>query len=154
MWDSISNIISFVGYVFAFWMLWRGFDHVVHRASNRRSKDKVPQCNHCLEYEKQIKDLQQRTRNAEDKAREKHQMDAITEEALAIGQLNIASKTEIEEIEGIGPVKAAKILSHRPFFSWVHFSGVESSSRNAIFRWAKRRLGLPHHPQPRHQYRR
>lgn len=145
MWPIISAIIQFVGYVFAFWLMWRVFDGVLHITK----KPKNGECPECVRYEKQIRDLNQRTRNAEQQAKEKHQLDAIAEEAVALGQLNIASQIEIEEISGIGPIKAAKIISHRPYFSWVHFKGVEPSSKNAILRWAKLRLGLIR-PRPRH----
>jgi DNA uptake protein ComE-like DNA-binding protein len=150
MWDIVSSIIQFVGYVFAFWLMWRVLDGLVHRASKKKKEKE--ECSHCLEYEKQIRDLQQRTRLAEQKSKEKYTMEAAAEEAIAIGQLNIASKTEIEEIDGVGPVRAAKIIAHRPYFSWVHFDGIESRSsvRNAIFRWSKERIGLVHRPQPRH----
>lgn len=137
----IGYTLQFIGYVFAFWLLWRFFDGLIHYRSNRK-KPEVPHCRHCVEYEKQIKNLQQQIRRAEGQLRDKQKLDTIAEEAIALGQLNVASLTEIKEIYGIGMVKAAKIITHRPYFSWDHFNGIEGSSKSSILCWAKKRIGL------------
>ena len=139
MWSITNVIIQFVGYVFAFWLIWRVLDVLTHRAT--RKKPEVSHCSHCIEYEKQIKNLQQQIRRAEGQLKEKHKLDAIAEEAIALGQLNVASITEIKEIYGIGMIKAAKIIAHRPYFSWDHFNNIESSSKSVVLSWAKKRIG-------------
>lgn len=146
MWPVVSSIIQFVGYVFAFWGMWKLFDAVVHGFK----KPAVGDCSDCRNYERMIANLKTELRRAENKAAYGHKLDRLAEEAIAVGQINIASQEEIEQIFGIGPVKAAEIIrkrdqwdiNHRGFPSWTHFTQTENCCRNAIVSWAKQRIGL------------
>jgi hypothetical protein len=152
IWPTISMVSSFIGYVFAFWAIWQLFDILLHKMGILKSaKSPTPHCPHCIEYEKEITNVQKQVRAALLKASEaeriKHKLDAVAEEAIAISQLNLASQAELEEIDGIGPIRAEKIIRNRPYTSWDHFEVIESrhpsNIKTAIFRWAKERVGLP-----------
>tara|TARA_Y100000034_G_C6645647_1_gene282413 strand:+ start:142 stop:603 length:462 start_codon:yes stop_codon:yes gene_type:complete len=145
MWAIVSTVIQFVGYVFAFWLMWRLFDRVLHKAKHG---DLV--CHQCGKYKIEIVGLNAKLERSESRNHEKHRLDKIAEEAIAVGQINLASQAEIEEINGIGPVRAANIITHRPYKNWSHLQayGQVSSCRHAVIKWAKERVGLNVVPAP------
>lgn len=132
MWKTVEIIVHFIGYASSFWLIWKILDHLFHKV---KKKSPELECPHCF-------DNRIRVNRLEVEFREATKMNVAVEEAIALGQLNVATQAEIEKIYGIGHVKAAKIVEQRPFRTWQDFRKIEPSYKNNIVRWAKNRLTM------------
>ena len=131
----LDMIFRFMGYTFAFWIAWKCFDSIYYKI-----KGDTGSCYPCGKKSLEIIRL-----NAlvEKLTREKKEMESTNsfqekDEIIAIKILNVAGQSTIEDIYGIGPIKAKRIVESRPFYSYKDVERVVPGLRSDIIVWAKR----------------
>jgi len=131
----LDMIFQFMGYTFAFWMAWKVFDGIYHRL-----KGDVGSCYPCGKKGLEIIRLNALVKRL---TREKKEMESTNsfqekDEIIAIKILNVAGQGTIEDIYGIGPMKAKRLVEARPFYSYKDVEKVVPGFRSTIIAWAKR----------------
>lgn len=116
---------QFLGYVGAFWLIWKFLDHAYHTWKG----DVKTGCSECDIRERKLRkanqlneDLSRRNASLVQeldncKGTVKRQTDPDTHKCdyRLIHQLNVASEKNLEGIYGVGPKKAKLIVQRRPF---------------------------------------
>ena len=137
----ITEVMSFLGYVFCFWILWRFFDLAVHYWWP--VKPKINQdCISCVRLEGMLKNAETDLNYAHG---QKERADRLESKLAAwrkfvptlVDFMNKATAEELLAISNIGRVRVGKILSNRPYktFNDVYKIGISRHDINAILKY-------------------
>ena len=153
----MNVIFQFLGYTFAFWMAWKVWDKIYHVV--RGDPPPPTGCSSCNRREGEIQGLQEKNESLELENEElgrrnksfgeelakkrpsrnlEVQLYRERDELLAIKILNVAGEGTLNDIYGIGPVKAKRIMEARPFYSWKDVEKTVPGFKRYIITWAKK----------------
>ena len=138
----LDMIFQFLGYTFAFWIMWKLFDKIYHHIRG----DVQTGCPGCDRQEIKIIGLkaevdtliQEREAGSSRRGRRIEEARKDKDELLAIKILNTAGEGTLEDIYGIGPVKTKLIMNARPFYSWQDVEKTVPGFKRYIISWSKK----------------
>lgn len=134
-----AAFMSFLGYVFCFWIAWRAFDWMVNRWWP--SKKINPECASCVRLEFLLKASEANLQNA---LVYKEKTATLEKELKFCKQfvptlldfINKATMDELLEISNIGKAKAKKVVGNRPYqtFNDIYKIGLSMTDVTSIRR--------------------
>ena len=132
----LDIVFQFMGYTFAFWLMWKVFDKVYHHIRG----DANTACYPCGKKKIEIVRLEALVERLTREKREIELSNSFKEkdELRAIKILNVAGQRTIEDIYGIGPVKAQKLVEARPFYSYADVEKAVPGFKRDIISWSRK----------------
>lgn len=142
-----ETLMSFLGYVFCFWMVWKIFDWMFHRTPiakilwGQATKEQPinPECASCVRLEFNLKAMEASLATAltyKEKVVKLEKELAFWKQfaPTLVDFINRATMDQLDDIPNIGKTKAKKVIENRPYqtFNDIYKIGLSVSDVKAI----------------------